>query len=79
MCVGRHVQILQNKFAISLEYLTKELKDEVDFLHADKHEDVLQIYFLIGMVKHSQTSQNSNLQCFYNISKKIKLIFCVCR
>ena len=32
--MGRHVQILQNKFAISLEYRTKELKDEVDFLHA---------------------------------------------
>ena len=28
----------KNKFAISLQYLKKEVSDEVDFLHADKHE-----------------------------------------
>ena len=32
VCVARHAQITQsNKFAISLEYLKKELSDEVDF------------------------------------------------
>ena len=36
VCVARHAQITQNdKFAISLQYLKKELTDEVDFLHAD--------------------------------------------
>ena len=34
--MARHAQITQNdKFAISLQYLKKELTDEVDFLHAD--------------------------------------------
>ena len=42
--MARHVQITQNKkFAISLQYLKKEVSDEVDFLHADKHERFLQI------------------------------------
>ena len=79
MCLARHTQI--NKFAIFLQYLQKELSNEVDFLHADKHESLLQIdgMIFVGMVKHSQSSQNS-LQCFYNISKKklkMKLIFCM--
>ena len=61
-CVARHVQITQNnKFAISLQYLKKEVNDEVDFLHADKHESLLQIdtMILMGMVRHSQSFQNS--------------------
>ena len=62
MCVARHAEITQNgKFAISLQYLKKEVNDEVDFLHADKHESVIQIdtMILMGMVKHSQSSRNS--------------------
>ena len=45
-------------FAISLQYLKKEVNDEVDFLQADKHEGLLQIdtTILMGMVKHSQSS-----------------------
>ena len=40
----RHAQITKNnKFAISLQYLKKELRDKVDFLHVDKHESFLQI------------------------------------
>ena len=37
------------------------MSDEVDFLLADKHESLLQIdsMILMGMVKHSQSSQNS--------------------
>ena len=31
------------KFAISLQYLKKAVNDDVDFLHADKHESFLQI------------------------------------
>ena len=43
MCVARHAQITQNnKFAISLQYLKKEVNDEVDFLDANKHESFLQ-------------------------------------
>ena len=47
MC-GHNVQITQNnKFAITLQYLKKKVTDEVDFLHADKHESYLQIDFMI--------------------------------
>ena len=46
-----------------MQYLKKEVSDEVDFLHADKHESLLQIdnMILMGIVKHSQSSQNSKL------------------
>ena len=57
MCVARHPQITQNnKFAISLQYLKKEVSDEVD-----KHKSFLQVdaMILMVMVKHSQSSQNS--------------------
>ena len=44
MCVAKRAQITQNnKFAISLKFLKIEVSDEVDFLHADKHESSLQI------------------------------------
>ena len=59
MCVARHAQFTQNKnFAISLQYLKKEVSDDVEFLHSDKHESLLQIdtIILTGMVKHSQSS-----------------------
>ena len=46
--MSRHAQITQNnKFAISLQYLKKEVRDKVDFLHADKHESFLQIDTMI--------------------------------
>ena len=37
------------------------MNDEVDFLHTDKQKSLLQIdaMILMGMVKHSQSSQNS--------------------
>ena len=69
----RNAQIIQNnKFAISLQYLQKELSDEVDFLHADKHESLLQIdsMILMGMVKHSQSSQNSKFAMSLQYLKK---------
>ena len=84
LCVAKHSQITQNnKFVISLQYLQKEVSDEVDFLHADNHESLLQIdsVILMGMVKHSQSSQNSKFaMCLKNISKKklnMMLIFCM--
>ena len=44
VCVAKHAQITQNnEFALSLQYLKKEVSDEVDFMHADKHESFLQI------------------------------------
>ena len=59
MCVARHVQITQNKkSAVSLQYLKKEVNDEVVFLHSGNHESLLQIDTMIfmGIVKHSQSS-----------------------
>ena len=42
----KHSQSSQNrKFAMSLQYLKKELRDEVDFLQADKHQSSLQVDF----------------------------------
>ena len=44
LCIAKHVQSTQNnKFAISLQYLKENVKDEVDFLLADKHQKFLQI------------------------------------
>ena len=65
MYVARHAQITQNgKFAISLQYLKKEMSNKVDFLHTNKYESLLQIdtMILMGVVKYSQSS--------HNISKK---------
>ena len=43
MGMVKHSQSYQNsKFAMSLQYLKKEVRDEVDFLHADKHQSFLQ-------------------------------------
>ena len=50
----------------------KELSDEVDFLHANKHESLLQIdrVILMGIVKHSQSSQNSEFAVSLQYLKK---------
>ena len=82
--MARHVQITwNNKFAISLQYHKKEVNDEVDFLHAEKHEGFLKIntMILIGMIKHSQSSQNRKSVYLYNILKKKKseMKFFACR
>ena len=60
MCVTRHAQSTQNKF-VYLAISPERHGDEVDFLPADKHETSLQIdsMILMGMVKHSQSSQNN--------------------
>ena len=72
MCLARNAQITQNnKFAISLQYLKKEMSNEIEFLHTDKHESLLQIdaMILMGMVKHSQSSQNSILETKDSVQK----------
>ena len=46
-----------------------------NFLHIDKHENLLKIdaMILMGKVKHSQSSQNSKFaMAIYNISKKVR-------
>ena len=45
--ITRHAQSTQNnKFAISLQCLKKEGRDEVDFLHADKQQIFQKVYIL---------------------------------
>ena len=54
MKMVKHSQSSQNsKFAVSLQYLRKEVKDEVNFLQADKHESLLNISFNILVIKVS--------------------------
>ena len=49
--MDKHSQ--NSKFAISLQYLIKEVRDEVDFLHADKHQSFLQVDFNTYAIKVS--------------------------
>ena len=65
-----------------MQYLKKDAGDEVDFLHAGKHESLLQIDTMILMGREwssiPKVPKIASLQCLYNISKKeleIKLIF----
>ena len=70
--MARHAQITENKFAITLQYFINEVSDEVDFLHADKYENMLQINTMIltGMIKYSQSSQNSKCTISLQYLKK---------
>ena len=72
-----------NKVAISLQYIKKEVSDEIDFLHVDKHESSLQID---TMIFHGDGQTISKLpkpkyqvsKCLYNVSKiklEMKLFF----
>ena len=73
LCVARHTQNTQNnKFAISLQYVKKDVSDEDDSLHADNHESLLQIdtMILMEIVRHSQNSQNSKFSIFWQYLKK---------
>ena len=73
VCVARHPRITQNnKFAVSLQYLKKELSDEVDLLHAGEHENLLRIdgMILIEMVKHPKSSLNSKFVLSLQYLKK---------
>ena len=48
MHAAKHACITQNnKVALSLQYIQKEVSDEIDFLHVDKHERFLQINTMI--------------------------------
>ena len=69
MGMVKHFQSSQNsKFAMSLQYLKKEVRDEGYFLHEDKHQSDFNtldtkisykviISLLMSMVKHSQSTQ----------------------
>ena len=70
---------------MSLQYLKKEVRDEVNFLHADKHQCFLQVDFntlgikvsykvilslLMGMIKYSQSTQSNKFAISLQYLKK---------
>ena len=69
----RHDQITQNNnFAISLQYLKKDVSDEIGFLLVYKHEGFLKIdtMTLMAIFKHSQSSKNSKFAMTLQYLKK---------
>ena len=76
VCMARHVQITwNNKFAISLQHIKKEVSDAVHFLHADQHESLLQIYNKVFWWVWSsipEIPEKASLQCLYNIPRKVR-------
>ena len=69
----KHSQITQsNKFAISLQYLKKEVRNGGHFWHADKRQRFykLVLSFLMEVVRHVQNSQNRKLEIFLQYIKK---------
>ena len=75
MCAARHAQITRNKmFAISLQYLKKEVNDKVVLLNPGKHENLLQIdtIILMGMVKYFQSSKNSKFEMSTISQKEVR-------
>ena len=86
MLIVKHSQCFQNtKFTMSLQYLIKEVRDEVDFFHVDKHQSFLPVHFntmgikdayklilswLLGMIKHSQSTQSNKFAISLQYLKK---------
>ena len=77
----KHSQNTQsNKFAISLQYLKKEIRDGVHFLHADKQQSFykLALLFLMEVTTYVQSTQNRKLVMLLQyIKKKVpQLLLC---
>ena len=73
MGMVKYSQSSQNsKVAMSLQYLKKELRDEVDFLHGDKHQSFnkLESSFLMEVAKFVESTQNRNSVIFLEYAKK---------
>ena len=86
--IVKHSQSSPNsKFTMSLQYLKKEVGDEVGFWHVDKHQSFLQNDFntldikdaykvilslLLGMINHSQSTQSNRFVNIFTISQKIR-------
>ena len=62
----------RNKFAISLQYLKKEVRNRVHFLHADKHQSFYKFTLLFSaeVARHIQSIQNRKLVMFLQYLKK---------
>ena len=56
----------ENNFAIFLQYMKENVKDEVDFLLADKHERFLQIDTLIlGLCGQACSNYSKQQVCYF--------------
>ena len=70
----------RNKFAISLQYLKKEVRNRVHFLHADKHQSFYKftLSFSAEVARHIQSIQNRKLVMFlqYREKKVPQLLLC---
>ena len=72
--MARPAQITQNnKFAKSLQYLKKEVRDEVEFF---VKMSIIVIYkvlltFLMDVTRHAKTLEILSTQCLCNISRKL--------
>ena len=70
MGMVKHSQSSKNsKFAMSLQYLKTKVRDEVDFLHADKHQSFLQVDFNTLVIKVSYKVILSLLMCMIKYSQ----------
>ena len=72
----KHSQITQsNKFAISLQYLKKEVPNGGHFRQADKRQSFykLVLSFFMEMARHVQNTQNRKLAIFLQYIKKKSL------
>ena len=71
----KHFQTFQNSKLKPLQYLKKEVRDEVDFVQADKHKSFLQVDFNTLVIGHQSFLQcdiiiiNRHNQAFSKYSK----------
>ena len=67
-----HQSFQNSKFAISLQYLKKEVRDEFDFSNADKHQSFLQVDTIIIDEHDQAVSKYSKLEVcdIFTISQK---------
>ena len=73
----KHSQSTQtNKFAISLQYVKKEVRKGVHFLHADEHQSSykLGLLFLMEVAWYVQSTEKRKLVIF--LQRVLQLLFC---
>ena len=72
VCIVRHDHNTQkNKFTISLQHLTENVKDKVDFLPADKCLKFLQNdTIILGVCGHALSKITSSLFLFNILKRK---------
>ena len=74
------MSMIKHSHAISMQYLKKEVRERVHFLHADEHQSFykLALSFLIEVATHLQSTQNRKLVIFlWYFKKKVsQLLLC---